>query len=251
LIQKSNMKTKPFISVIISTYKNPQFLELTLNSYLHQTYRDFEIVIADDGSTTKTADLITKYKKNAFFPIEHVWQKDKGFRLAKVRNSGVKASKGDYLLFTDQDCLANSNLLRDLKGNLSPNLVLLGSRRRFSKKKTEAILKNKNRITDKTLFNLSHPFVVYNIAHSIGTRFGGLTGSNISLSRKTFDSVNGFEEYTGWGAEDWDFGYRLYRKGYKLKYLSRQAYVFHLWHPQKRHYLNSNYIRLYKKMLLK
>ncbi|MFZ9003233.1 MAG: glycosyltransferase, partial [Robiginitalea sp.] len=64
----------PKISVIISTYNAEAWLEKVLWGFNWQTYRDFEVVIADDGSGPATRQLIERIEPDVFYPIKHVWQ---------------------------------------------------------------------------------------------------------------------------------------------------------------------------------
>ena len=61
------------ISVVISTYNNPEWLLKVLWSYQYQTFQNFEIVIADDGSTEDTKKCIDAFSKTVSFPVKHVW----------------------------------------------------------------------------------------------------------------------------------------------------------------------------------
>ena len=68
------------ISVIVTTYNRPDALSAVLEGYLAQTDRKFELMIADDGSTDETKEVVLSYEKRAGFPIRHTWQEDRGFR---------------------------------------------------------------------------------------------------------------------------------------------------------------------------
>jgi glycosyltransferase involved in cell wall biosynthesis len=92
-------------SVIISTYNRPDALAAVLEGFRNQSKTDFEVVIADDGSTQDTADLIGHLARQMPFAVRHVWQEDKGFRAAAARNRAIAASSGDYLIFVDGDCI--------------------------------------------------------------------------------------------------------------------------------------------------
>ena len=70
----------PSISLILSTYNNPKFLEKVLAGYSHQSFKNFEIIIADDGSKKDTKDLIHKFNQSISQNIFHVWHEDNGFR---------------------------------------------------------------------------------------------------------------------------------------------------------------------------
>ena len=98
------------ISVIITTYNSPEFLNKSLESFLTQKDKNFEIVIADDGSTSDTKELINKY--NSKLKISHAWHEDSGFRAAKIRNEAVKMSSGEYLIFIDGDCMAFNDFIK-------------------------------------------------------------------------------------------------------------------------------------------
>ena len=71
---------KPNISIIVSTYNSPEWLEKVIWGFSAQTYKQFEVVIADDGSTKETANLIEKLQSQVAFPIKHVWHEDNGFQ---------------------------------------------------------------------------------------------------------------------------------------------------------------------------
>ena len=98
-------------SVIISTYNQPEWLEKVLHGYLYQTFRDFEVIIADDGSDARTAAVIERFRKTAGFPIKHVWHPDEGFRKCPILNKATLQAEADYLVFTDGDCIPRHDFL--------------------------------------------------------------------------------------------------------------------------------------------
>lgn len=101
----------PSISVIISTYNKPHFLEKVLTGYCFQTFKDFEIIIADDGSSNETKEMIAKFEQLIPQKIYHVWHEDNGFRKCKILNAAILKSSNDYLVFSDGDCIPNSRFL--------------------------------------------------------------------------------------------------------------------------------------------
>ena len=105
----------PDISVIVSTYNRPDALCATLRSLAHQTDSSFEIVVADDGSGPTTRDVVEAWKPRTAIPLQHVWQEDRGFRLAEIRNRAIAASAGNYLIFIDGDCIANPFWVKALR----------------------------------------------------------------------------------------------------------------------------------------
>lgn len=131
------------ISLIIVTYNRPEALEVILKSILIQTEIPHEVIIADDGSGHETAKLLNKY--NGDFPckLKHVWQEDKGFRAAKIRNKAINKSTGNWLFFSDGDLFFHSRFFQDLKRNIKPGIALIGSRVFLKKEATDEILKNR------------------------------------------------------------------------------------------------------------
>lgn len=89
---------KPLVSVIIAAYNAEQYIEETLNSILDQTYSELEIIVVDDGSTDRTAEIV-----NALHPrVRYVFQQNSG-SCASPRNHGLALAKGTYLTFFDAD----------------------------------------------------------------------------------------------------------------------------------------------------
>src|SRR5690349_8821332 len=99
------------LSVIITTYNSPAWLQKVLWGYASQTFKDFEVVIADDGSTEDTRELIDEMRKEVFYPVQHIWQKDEGFRKCEILNKAIVASKADYLVISDGDCIPRKDFL--------------------------------------------------------------------------------------------------------------------------------------------
>jgi glycosyltransferase involved in cell wall biosynthesis len=89
------------ISVIVTTYNWPCALSNSIHSLTYQDDKNFEIIIADDGSTPETLMLINELSKNSSIVIQHVFQDNLGFRAGTIRNKATAASKGDYLIFLD------------------------------------------------------------------------------------------------------------------------------------------------------
>ena len=104
------------LAVVLTTFRSPVWLEKVLWGYLNQTHRDFEIVIADDGSGDNTARVIRAAAKSAMakangITVQHVWQKDRGFRKSRILNKAIGAAEADYIVFSDGDCIPRSDFL--------------------------------------------------------------------------------------------------------------------------------------------
>jgi glycosyltransferase involved in cell wall biosynthesis len=116
------------ISILLATYNWPQALKLCLESLSTQTDLDFEIIIADDGSTTDTRDLIEITQKNFPVNITHLWQEDHGFRKTRILNQGIQAAHGDYLVFLDGDCVVQPDFIAQHRTLSKANHLVTGSR---------------------------------------------------------------------------------------------------------------------------
>ena len=78
--------SSPKISIIISTYNSPAWLEKVLWGYQMQTFKDFELLVADDGSGPETKQLLAALQQDLSYPIRHVWHEDDGFRKCVILN---------------------------------------------------------------------------------------------------------------------------------------------------------------------
>ena len=148
------MSIKP--SVIISTYNKPRELELVLCGLSNQVVAPFEILIADDGSSQSTADLISNWKKKCPTPIIHVWHKDTGFHKSKICNQAARQARGDYLIFLDGDSIPHPKWTNDHISAAKEGTVLCGRRVRLgpdisSTIDLQFVQSGKLKITEKSL----------------------------------------------------------------------------------------------------
>ena len=242
----------PSLSILVSTYNKPEFLEICLESLLRQSHKDFEIIVTDDGSTETTEQLIRRFQDKSPVSIRHVWQEDRGFRLARIRNLGMTKAEGDYVVFTDQDCIADPDLIKDHLEKAERGQVLQGNRRLISKGETEKFL---NLPLDKLfgldLKNISRRHhLEYYCVHKVFRHVGALVDCNISGFKADFLSVGPYDErFQNWGGQDFDLGFRMQRRGFRLAFNKDKSYVYHLYHPGRRNLLNAEYRRLYWRIL--
>ena len=102
---------QPAASVIFTTYNQPDWLEKVLLGFAAQDRRDFEVIVADDGSGEPTRERIERLRPALPFPLRHCWQEDDGFRKCEALNGAIAASTADYLVFTDGDCIPRGDFL--------------------------------------------------------------------------------------------------------------------------------------------
>ena len=103
---------KPFFSIIIPLYNKSEYVTETIKSALNQSFNDFEIIVANDGSTDNSEEVVQALAKKDT-RIRYIYQDNKG--LPGARNTGIQNAKGIYLQFLDSDDLLQSRKLERQK----------------------------------------------------------------------------------------------------------------------------------------
>lgn len=237
------MKSLPPASVIICSYEDARILEKSLAAFARQSFADFEIVIADDGSKTDYAPMLRSWGHRFPRGIQHVTHEKKGFRRARILNRGIRVSRYDRIIFLDMDCLPHREFVRNHLGFLAPGIAITGRRvnvRAEDVSGSESILKNGLGLSVFQLVRLwirgrarviEHGFVSPFLYES---RYSAIMGSNFSACRSDLVAVNGFnEEFVGWGGEDDDLDQRLRFSGVRVRNVRNKVIQYHLVHPQR------------------
>lgn len=120
----------PKVTVIIPVYNSEKYIGRCLDSVLNQTYKDFEILIVNDGSKDNSQKIIDGYKEKYFDIIVSIEQKNKG--VAITRNESIKKANGKYIMFIDNDDYLDSDYIETFVKNIESDdydIVLGGYRR--------------------------------------------------------------------------------------------------------------------------
>lgn len=235
------------LSVVMSTYNSPAWLEKVLWGYSVQQHRDFEIVIGDDGSRDETRVLIDRLRDETGLAITHVWQQDIGFRKCRILNKAVLRAQHDYLVFTDGDCIPRRDFLAVHAARAEPGYYLSGGYHKLPMTTSTAI--SKDDIVSGRCFELAWlkdhglrpgwkntkltagPGMAAVLNRLTPTRCN-FKGSNGSAWRADVLRVNGFDERMPWGGEDREFGVRLANSGVQPRHVRYDAIVIHLDHSR-------------------
>lgn len=234
------------ISVIVTVYNRMEYLKNLLICLMNQSIQVDELIIADDGSKEKVTDFINEMIPQCKFKIKHVYQEDKGFRLAKSRNNAVRASEGDILVFLDQDCIFSPTLIESVVKKLKkacfiPLKVIWSSEE--EKDKIQRLIEGQESYKEvvnviekskiKKLYKSHKLAKMKNIKYMIGLKDRGtnIVGAAFVFNREDYIRINGFdEEYINWGKEDDDISWRAYKSGLKSKLLYLEEPIIHMYH---------------------
>lgn len=197
-------------SLIIATRNRGSLLKKCLNSIKQQTIKPNEIVIIDNNSTDNTKQTILAFSNN--LPIKHFFEKRVGYSHAK--NTGIKKSTGDLLLFTDDDCVAEKNWLKELTNCFEDKNVFLAageveSLETSQQTQTQKFLNKKNNCSIKKQFSF--------------LKKGA--SANLAARKQLFQKIGYFDESMP-SQEDTDLFWRAQEAGFQVR-LNDKAIVFH------------------------
>lgn len=236
------------VSVIFSTYNMPVWLEKVLWGYECQTYSDFEIIIADDGSGPETKKLIDKFIHESSLDIKHVWQEDEGFQKSRILNKAILASTTDYLIFTDGDCIPRNDFVEVHVSKAKKGHFLSGGYFKLPMITSEMITREDvvsqrafdvkwlyARGLEKTYKSMKLTSRGFKAAflNFITPATATWNGHNSSGWKVDLVSVNGFNEDMKYGGQDRELGERLMNKGIKGIQIRYSAICIHLDHKRE------------------
>ena len=241
------MNASQLVSVVITTYNRSEALLAVLAGLARQTDRNFEVVVADDGSRTEHQTAILHSPLAKALRLTHVWHPDVGFTASRVRNRGVAASRGAYIVFLDGDCVPEVDFIARHRLLARPGFFVNGSRVLLSSAFTSRVLNGAEQISGRSVGYWLLQRARGNASKLTGLlrlpdmpwrnhkafSWKGIRSCNLGCWRTDFERVNGFDEsFVGWGHEDADFVLRLHNSGIVRKNGFCATEVFHLWHQE-------------------
>lgn len=235
------------LSVIITTYNSEEWLRKVLVGYCSQTEKDFELIIADDGSNEKTKEVIDFFRPYFINYIKHVWQEDNGFQKCKILNKAIISSSCDYLLFTDGDCIPRKDFVFQHLKFKEKGYFLSGGY--FKLPMTTSLIISDSNIKNQDCFSI---FWLLNngvpktfkltklIKNMIYAKFMNwvtptkktFNGHNTSCFKEDLLRVNGFNEDMNYGGLDRELGERLFNLGVLAKQVRYSSICLHLEHER-------------------
>ena len=245
------------LTVIISTYNAEAWLHKVLLGFSIQDEVEFEVVVADDGSSIKTKAVIDFFRDKFTHPIQHVWQEDDGFRKCKILNKAILASKSNYLLFTDGDCIPRKDFVAKHLENREKGYFLSGGYFKLpmdvSIAISDEVIQNQQCFTISWLKKNGFSLNFKSIKLVRNRFFAGFmnwvtptkrswNGHNSSGYKSDIVAINGFNELLDYGGEDREMGERLFNNGLLSKQIRYSAICVHLDHS--RNYVDPEKVKL-------
>lgn len=244
---ESKVQEAPKISVIVSTYNAEEWLKKVLWGFNCQIFKDFEVVVADDGSGPKTKELLEELSKEVFYRIIHVWQEDDGFQKSRILNKAVEACNADYIIMTDGDCIPREDFVEVHYINKEKGYFISGGYymlpMNISKMITLEDIEEQNcfdihwlkeKGVPKTFKNnkLTARGFISKFLNTVTPTNASWNGHNSSGWKKDILNVNGFDERMQYGGQDRELGERLFNFGIQSKQLRYSAVCVHLDHKR-------------------
>ena len=235
-------------SVIVAFYNKIDYLRLVLASLECQSFSDFEVIVADDGSRENVVEELRQLVEASPLRIHHVWHEDRGWRKNEIMNAAVRRSQSDYLIVVDGDCVCHSRFVEEHWNNRQSQVCLTGRRVNLSASLTAQItpqnvkggfleksltLLIKDGLFGKTTDVERAPYIPAGwLRKWLNRKPKGLLGCNYSIYKADLMAINGFDERyrsTAWG-EDSDVQFRLELIGVRIQTLINAAVQYHLYH---------------------
>lgn len=234
------------VAVVLSTYNQPEALEKVLWGYAVQTYTDFELVVADDGSSAETAALLDHMRETTDLALVHVWHEDRGFRKCQILNRAIVATACEYVVFSDGDCIPRGDFVATHARLAAPGRYLSGGYLKLSptvsaRVTVDAItsgrafrprwLRKQGWRPGRRALRLLSAALATPLDVVTPTR-ASWNGHNASTSREALLRVNGYDMDMGYGGEDRALGERLHNLGLRGVQIRHRAPCLHLYHER-------------------
>lgn len=235
------------IGVVITTYNSPLWLSKVLYGFEHQDYDRFRVIIADDGSTEETRQLIQTFRDRGRLTIDHVWHEDDGFRKCTILNKAIAETDCDYLIFTDGDCIPEPGFIATHQSQARPGYFLSGGYIKLTMPVSERISEadiasgtafNADWLVDQgqpkshKLWKLSRSPWKISLLNALTPTAASWNGMNSSTWTRDLIAVNGFNEEMQYGGLDRELGERLWNYGHKSRQIRYSTVCLHLDHAR-------------------
>lgn len=240
--------TLPSLSVLVATYNRADYLRISLACLAAQDYAgDWQIIVADDGSTDHTPEVISEARASHGEPeIQHCWHEHRMYRRAYILNQASRMAHGDILIFLDSDCIPAQNLLSIYAAYAAPDAFYLGGVYYLARHFSETALQDFPSFEPHAFWaaaaqrqNQKKGTATRNFKRYWKSRFYStfkfrkpkIWGGNCAINRDVFEKINGYDEnYDGYNKSDSDIRNRLVKGSFRAVPLHSKARTYHLHH---------------------
>jgi len=254
LLVSKKTKARDFVSVIIPTFNAEERLLLLLASLENQSVKNYEVIVVDDGSTDRTCEAVTEGSQRYSVPLRYYYLDNTDiFGAGMARNYGANKAQGNILLFLDQDCVADKELIKlHLKHHHSKD-VLLGYYASYQNEHENyefSRLKNDIQYMRPILPIKEFRDQLF-LDKSNGEAWKCFLSGHFSIKKKIFQNNQFDESFNRWGCEDVELGYRLHQAGTSIDF-AKDCMAYHISQknvPQSERFLNlaKSLIQMYEK----
>lgn len=235
-------------SLVISVYNKLDYFLLVLAGCERQTFKDFEIIVADDGSCPEFRAGAEAALKQSGIAYQYIWREDDGWNKNEVLNMCISTARGQRIIVIDGDCIPHRHFVHQHVKHGRKGLMLSGRRVNLNPTPTKWLTPDRVRAGYlEWAYLLFWPWQVngyYTLYFKgwylpwldpiVNRGKRRLLGCNMSIDRDDLLAINGFDErYKGPGTgEDSDIDYRLKLMGVQSRGLANMAVQYHLWHQE-------------------
>ncbi len=240
------------VSIIIAVYKDIESLDLIIRALKKQTYKNFEVVVAEDNNSTEMQEYVKSVED---LEIKHIFQDDNGVRKSRSQNNGILKASGEYLIFLDGDIIPYSSFVKGHVDLARKDRVLAGRRvnlnadlsKRFRDKTLSSytlekfyfllgfrLMFDRNARFEQGIHIDANSFI-YKRFIANRKRNTSLIGCNFSCYKEVMLDINGFDESYGESSlpDDMDLDWRFRVYGLHLYSCKNVANTFHLYHKKQ------------------
>lgn len=237
------------VSVIVTLYKDTEALNAVLEGLKAQTYKNFEVIVAEDDNAKEAKEYIEQITD---LEVKHVSHPDVGRTKTVIQNKAICQTTGAYLVFLDGDTIPYPTYLEGTMLLAKRKVVLAGRRFNLNAKHSQEVRKNPKRAVEmqkhffvsmfSSIFNKESRFEqgiyinpngwIFKNLINLEKRNSSILGCNWSCFKEDFVAINGFDESLGLSClgDDTDLDWRFKASGCKLVSSKNVANVFHLYH---------------------
>ena len=237
------------VSIIVTVYKDIVALDLVVESLKLQTYKNFELIIAEDAQNEEMKEYVSSIDT---LDVKHTFHEDNGIQKPRSQNNAIIKSTGEYLIFIDGDCILSPYFIESHVYLSEEGSVLSGRRFNLNEQKAKLLrdkkINVKNYVQNFWFYNFFQMFdresrfeqgiyvnpkgLFYKIFLKSRKRHVKIIGCNFSCYKDAMLKLNGLDEGYGQSgvSDDMDLDWRFAALGLSVKSCKNAANMFHLYH---------------------